>query len=56
MLTEPGMGQVNRGGLRSVVEFMKISAEQAGVTLTAVTPGPPPTRFSRTRGTTFPNG
>ncbi len=45
-----GMSQTNRPGKRPFVEFMKISAEPAGVTFTAIIPGQPPTPFVRLPG------
>lgn len=40
-----GAGQTNRPGRRPFVEHMKITAEPAGVTFTAILPGQPPTPF-----------
>lgn len=45
-----GMSQTNRTGRPPFVEFMKISAEPAGVTFTAIIPGQPPTPFVRRPG------
>ena len=45
-----GMSQTNRPGKKPFVEFMKISAEPAGVTFTAIIPGQPPTPFVRLPG------
>ncbi len=45
-----GMSQTNRPGKKPFVEFMKISAEPAGVTFTAIIPGQPPTPFVRLVG------
>lgn len=45
-----GVGQTNRPGKGPLVEFMKISAEPAGVTFTAIVPGQPPTAFVRVPG------
>lgn len=40
-----GAGQTNRPGRKPFVEHMKITAEPAGVTFTAILPGQPPTPF-----------
>lgn len=40
-----GVGQTNRPGRKPFVEHVKISAEPAGVTFTALLPGQPPTAF-----------
>jgi hypothetical protein len=40
-----GVGQTNRPGKKPLVEYMKISAEPAGATFTAMLPGQPPTPF-----------
>ena len=45
-----GVSQTNRTGRPPFVEFMKISAEPAGVTFTAIIPGQPPTPFVRRPG------
>jgi hypothetical protein len=40
-----GAGQTNRPGRKPFVEHMKITADPAGATFTAVLPGQPPTPF-----------
>ena len=40
-----GVGQTNRPGRKPFVEYVKISAEPAGATFTAMLPGQPPTAF-----------
>lgn len=40
-----GVGQTNRPGRKPFVEHVKISAEPAGATFTAMLPGQPPTAF-----------
>ena len=40
-----GVGQTSRPGKPPLIEFMKITAEPAGATFTAVLPGQPPTPF-----------
>lgn len=40
-----GAGQTNRPGRKPFVEHMKITAEPAGATFTAMVPGQPPTPF-----------
>jgi len=40
-----GVGQTNRPGRRAFIEHMKITAEPAGVTFTAITSGQAPTPF-----------
>ncbi len=45
-----GVGQTNRPGKRPLVEFMKITAEPAGATFTAIVPGQPPTSFVQIAG------
>ena len=40
-----GVGQTNRPGRKPFIEFVKISAEPAGATFTALLPGQPPTPF-----------
>lgn len=40
-----GVGQTNRPGRKPFVEHVKISAEPAGATFTALLPGQPPTAF-----------
>jgi Domain of unknown function (DUF6265) len=40
-----GAGQTNSPGRAPFIEHMKISAEPAGVTFTAILPGQPPTPF-----------
>lgn len=40
-----GVGQTNRPGRKPFVEYVKISAEPAGATFTAILPGQPPTAF-----------
>lgn len=43
--TMAGVSQTNRAGKPAFVEYMKISAEPAGATFTAMIPGQPPTAF-----------
>lgn len=40
-----GVGQTNRPGRRPFIEHVKITAEPAGATFTAMLPGQPPTPF-----------
>ena len=40
-----GVGQTNRPGRKPFVEYVKISAEPAGATFTAIVPGQAPTAF-----------
>lgn len=40
-----GAGQTNRPGRKPFIEHMKITAEPAGATFTALVPGQPPTAF-----------
>jgi len=40
-----GVGQTNRSGRKPFVEYVKISAEPAGATFTAMLPGQAPTPF-----------
>lgn len=40
-----GVSQTNKAGKAPFVEYMKISAETAGATFTALIPGQPPTPF-----------
>jgi len=40
-----GVGQTNQPGRKPFVEYVKISAEPAGATFTALVPGQPPTPF-----------
>ena len=43
--TMAGVSQTNRPGRPTQVEYMKITAEPAGATFTAILPGQPPTPF-----------
>jgi len=45
-----GAGQTNRPGRKPFIEFMRITAEPAGVTFTAIPPGQPPTPFVKRPG------
>jgi hypothetical protein len=43
--TMAGAGQTNRPGRKPFVEYVRITAEPAGATFTAILPGQPPTPF-----------